>query len=168
MDILQFDIKFERYPTEPEGKLHLGIEAWINGQEVAPWWHLPLDFDALKESAVVYGAYFFWTCSCGHPECAGLREGIQVVHSKDLISWISPPAPIADFGDLHFDRVAYKQAIDRALAQRDYQADLHHANGQVFEFVAHRAEDRGWYEGESVVVPPRFLTKVRPKKKGHK
>jgi hypothetical protein len=91
-----------------------------------------------------------------------------VVHSEALISWIGSPAPIAAFGDLHFDRVAYKQAIDRALAQRDYQADLHHANGETFEFVAHRAVDRGWYEGESVVVPPRFLAKVRPKKKGRK
>lgn len=163
MDLLQFDIKLEPYPSQPEGKMQLGIEAWINGQEVTPWWNLPLDFDALRESIWNDGAYFIWTCSCGIPECAGLKQPIRVVHSTDRISWLGAPPPIAAFGELHFDKQEYAKAIHRALEQRDYRAGILRAQGEPFDIVAHTASDRGWYEGDVIETTPKFLNKSKPK-----
>lgn len=41
-----------------------------------------IDLNQLRSSLDENGNFFIWTCSCGSPGCAGLFNGIHVIHSN--------------------------------------------------------------------------------------
>jgi hypothetical protein len=150
MDDLRLEIKFERPPSQPEGKFVLAVEGSINGLPIASFEVYPLDLDALKASSVCAGDYYIWTCSCGIPACAGFYHPIVVVHGAETISWLGAPRPIDQLGDLQFDKQAYVQEVNRALQQMKYYAHLYRAQGEPFEFALGTAEDLFWRKEDRV------------------
>jgi hypothetical protein len=172
MDQLQLIIRFEQAPTEPEGKLYLGVEAVVNGQLVAAIHYLPLDLVALRASAKVPDKYYLWSCTCGIPECAGIWEPVAVTHEAETISWHCNARPLEDFGMLKFDKATYQHALTRLLEQLQYELSVRRAIGEQFEWVIDQEDalfDRNPWEGPPTYDRPRPsrgkpFTPLKPRK----
>jgi len=52
------------------------------------YYELAADLRELEKSAEGDGEFFILTCSCGEPRCAGIRQGIQVSHQRDRVTWV--------------------------------------------------------------------------------
>lgn len=52
------------------------------------YFQLAADLMELQRSVDQSGEYFIITCSCGWPECAGIKRGIQVSHQGECITWV--------------------------------------------------------------------------------
>lgn len=64
---------------------YLITRIWVDGahlDEPHPI-HLPLLIQSLHEP----GAYDIFTCDCGEGGCAGIFEGIHVMHEGELVHW---------------------------------------------------------------------------------
>ena len=53
-----------------------------------------IDALMLVESAFASGEYHIYNCSCGEPPCAGLDDGVIVLHHKQFVEW-KIPVPLA-------------------------------------------------------------------------
>jgi hypothetical protein len=165
-DKLKLQVKCEPFPSTPEGKPQIAVEATLNDIPVTTWDDLPVDMDALKASSVCAGEYYIWNCTCGIPECAGLKQPIQVTHESETITWRNNPRPIADFGDLVFDKTAYLRTIDVALKEMKLQAKLHRQQGIEVEFLLRSEDEVFWRPEDRVSAPLPIATKMKGKKKG--
>ncbi len=155
-DKLRLLVKCGPFPSDPEGKHYLAVEATINDIEVTTWDDLPVDMDAMKASSVCDGEFYLWNCSCGYPSCGGLREGIKVVHQNDVIRWkkSSPTGKgrdiLEEFGELVFDKAAYVRTVTEALKEMKRQAFLRRDQGIAVEFLLRREEEVFWRSEDQV------------------
>ena len=70
--------------------------------------------DALFGAAFADGEFYFFTCGCGEPGCAGINEPTEVTSDGDKVYWhIIQPEPERWFT---FRRDQYVDAIREALA----------------------------------------------------
>ncbi|MFN8393391.1 MAG: hypothetical protein U0176_01815 [Bacteroidia bacterium] len=166
-DKLRLHIHYEPLPQDTSGKRQLAISATINDIPVVEWWDLPIDIRAMKESAILSGKYFLWTCTCGIPYCAGLRAAIQVKHHESTITWKGGVPPLQDFGDMTFDKEAYQETVQSAWQRLQEEARWHHRDKEVFEVMLMELEEVLWKEGGSNERPKPNHNKCSnpPKKK---
>jgi hypothetical protein len=72
-----------------------------------------IDYRELTKSAFADGEFYFFTCGCGEPACAGINEPIEVTSDGDKVYWhIIQPEPERWFT---FRRAQYVDAIREAL-----------------------------------------------------
>jgi hypothetical protein len=76
-----------------------------------------LDETELRRSFESPGEYWFLTCSCGEPGCAGLFTPFQVEHLEDgIIHWhVTDPGPERDF---YFSRDQAVRELQKAGLMR--------------------------------------------------
>jgi len=99
---------------------------WINDECISEG--LTVDIRALVASLKGPGQYDILTCSCGEAFCAGIWEGIIVIHWPDTIRWLIPdplvePVELDEgekkrilrFRDRHFRKADYFRAITSAV-----------------------------------------------------
>jgi hypothetical protein len=152
-DRLKLLVKCEPFPTSTDGKLQLAVEATINDIAVTTWDDLPVDMDAMKASSICAGEYYLWNCTCGHPSCAGLRQGILVEHENEAIIWRNPPSTgkgrflLQNFGELVFDKSAYVRTVQEAMKEMKRQAYWHRDQGLNLVFLL-RSEEEVFWRGE--------------------
>ena len=78
------------------------------GQEYA------IDFIELARTGIADGEYFFLTCGCGEPGCAGLFEPIKVTSDAEKIHWhVTKPEPERWFT---FTKSNYKKELRKMIA----------------------------------------------------
>jgi len=65
---------------------------WINDERLYP--EFTVDMREVVASIKGPGQYDIFTCSCGEPGCAGIWEGVIVIHWPNSIRWLIP---------LHYD-----------------------------------------------------------------
>ncbi len=152
-DKLKLLVKCAPFPSDPEGKYYLAVEATINDMPVTTWDDLPVDMDAMKASSICDGEFYLWNCTCGYPSCGGLREGIRVVHKNEVIRWKKSATPIKgrdileEFGELEFDKAAYVRTVTEAFKEMKRQAFWHRDQGMEVEFLL-RGEDEVFWRSE--------------------
>lgn len=83
----------------------------INGKSLSP--DNPIDLIHLSKSCQLSGEFFIVTCGCGDAGCAGIDDGIRVMHFDDRIIW-EVPDPIS-YNGLSDD------AVKRASENRVYK-----------------------------------------------
>ncbi|MCB0078862.1 MAG: hypothetical protein KDD73_15730 [Anaerolineales bacterium] len=76
-------------PDPLTGEKSLVTVVRIDGRPLLDFLHfgLAVSLIALQRSAAQTGDYFIVTCRCGDAGCAGIRQGIALVHQRDRISW---------------------------------------------------------------------------------
>jgi hypothetical protein len=95
-------ISFTLETTPPEdGQRASGVvvraSLTVDDREVSK---LPIDLRALLASTERSGEYFIFTCGCGNSGCAGVDNGIIVVHSDyGLTDWFIPEPMQLRYGD---------------------------------------------------------------------
>jgi hypothetical protein len=78
-----------------------------------------IDLLALTQSMSNDGRYFIITCTCGDPGCAGIDQGIKVIHNDENVQWLitergcGPEEPM----EFTFNRELYVQSIKDAVTQ---------------------------------------------------
>jgi hypothetical protein len=70
---------------------------------------------ALERSVHEDGEFFFVTCTCGVPMCAGIREGIRVTHDHKSVHWVV--RGLGDTQTFYFDPEEYERAIRSGIKQ---------------------------------------------------
>lgn len=63
---------------------------WINDECISK--RVTVDMRVLVASIQGSGEYEILTCSCGESGCAGIWEGIIVIHRQESIQWLIPHA----------------------------------------------------------------------------
>lgn len=98
---------------------------WINGERLYPGF--TIDMRHLVASMRGSGQYDIFTCSCGEPGCAGIWEGIVVLHWPNSIRWLIPlhyddeeskneeDETVLAFKDKWFRKTDYLQAVSSAM-----------------------------------------------------
>lgn len=83
-DVFGLQLKVGDSPSH-EGAKQLYAEIWINGQHIDEphFLDLPLVVQSLHEE----GWFEIFTCSCGFGSCAGIVNGIRVIHDRQYIHW---------------------------------------------------------------------------------
>jgi len=117
MHQLSIEIKYEPYPGSASSRRELSLECSIDGILLIPWNTFAMDVFALVESAKKPGTYFIWTCDCGIPECAGIYQGVQVIHRPDTVVWKDNKHPLKHFPYAEFDKGEYTQTIQTTWDQ---------------------------------------------------
>ncbi len=46
-----------------------------------------INLSELRDSIAEDGTFFIWTCACGAPSCAGMYDGVEVIHHDDQTTW---------------------------------------------------------------------------------
>jgi hypothetical protein len=94
---------------------------YIDGQCISSGYCI--DMRALVESFEAPGDYFFLTCSCGEPGCAGLSIPFHVAHLGDgIIHWqIEQPEPEREF---YFSAGQALHSLVSGLLTRQLHEDL--------------------------------------------
>lgn len=80
--------------SEPEtGEPGLLVIAKINQQPIVDfaYYGLTTSLPELARSIHKNGEFFIITCHCGVAGCAGIRQGIEVTHAKNQVSWRYQP-----------------------------------------------------------------------------
>jgi hypothetical protein len=97
---LQLNIALESATSDDEQNLtgfRVCPSILIEGESISS---LPIDLGELVESIEMSGEYFIYTCGCGVAECAGVYEGIVVLHSPHgKVSWFVPVPMAQSFDD---------------------------------------------------------------------
>ena len=71
--------------TQEEGNTTLYSQIWIDGQHLdEPHF---IDLPALIQSIYKEGWRDIFTCGCGIAGCAGIPDGIRVIHSGEFVRW---------------------------------------------------------------------------------
>lgn len=72
-----------------------------------------LDYVELVRSMCLDGGYYFFTCGCGEPGCAGIHSSVKIRHADGFIHWHSTePGPERNFT---FAAPQYRCSIMEAL-----------------------------------------------------
>ena len=109
----------------------------------------PLDLNALADSCKFTGEFDILTCGCGIAGCAGIFEGIHVVHGEDAIIWRVPkplclpskkPPRKVTYTEYLFDRNQYVEAL-RTGVERGKRLLWDHDN---FEYELIRTVPHGF------------------------
>ncbi len=79
---------------------------------------LSTDLPALQQSINQDGEFYIVTCWCGHPGCAGIREGIKVAYEEPNIHWVV--RGIGPTRTFYFDKQEYETAIKQGIRQLQY------------------------------------------------
>lgn len=165
-DKLRLHIHYEPLPQDESGKRQLAISATINDIPIVEWWDLPIDIQAMKESAIQSGKYYLWTCTCGFPQCAGLNAPIHVKHHGSTITWKCGVPPVQDFGDLTFDKEEYHHTVQSAWHRLQEEARWHHRDKENFEVMLMELDEVLWKEGGNPERPkPNHNKAPSPSKK---
>lgn len=61
---------------------------WVNDECISEG--VTVDLRELVASMEKSGQYDILTCSCGEPGCAGIWEGVVVIHWPEAIRWLIP------------------------------------------------------------------------------
>lgn len=89
------------------------IQLNINDIKISP--DLAVNLFALAKSCQIDGEFYFFTCECGDPSCAGIRDGVTVIHSPNKITWSLQVEALEQ--QLEFDQVSYQNAVDQTILQ---------------------------------------------------
>ena len=120
MNLLHFEIKLDYFESLNPKAPQLVVECFIDGKTTTHWQDLPIDILELVDSVKQTGEYHIWTCTCGIPECGGIKKGITVEIRTHSVTWKHSGRPLEHFGTLEFDRTHYEQCIQ--LLWHDYKA----------------------------------------------
>ncbi|WP_420264706.1 hypothetical protein [Candidatus Magnetominusculus dajiuhuensis] len=97
MDYDTLRIEYRVVKDDTSSKKHMVPSLWINNECLTDGF--TLDMRGLVASVKGNGQYDILTCSCGEPICAGISEGIIVLHHRDyeakFVRWLIPH-PIRD------------------------------------------------------------------------
>jgi hypothetical protein len=75
------------------------------------------------------GEYWILTCSCGHPGCAAITQGVHVFWDGSQVQWVMlQPGPARA---IVFDDVAYRKAIKQGLTEFLNRCREHPSEGIV-------------------------------------
>ncbi|AFY74627.1 hypothetical protein Syn7502_02669 [Synechococcus sp. PCC 7502] len=108
-------IKSHIYTSESDDNLYFVIAIFVDEEAIADFDSYATCLAQLKQSVTSAGTYFILTCSCGVFECAGIYQGIRVVHHAKTIEWIiHQPQPHRVF---IFDADDYKEAVNYGIDQ---------------------------------------------------
>lgn len=81
-----------------------------------------LDISELKAALRIDGTYMIYTCSCGEPACAGLRDGIRVSTEDKLLHWEDLDArEVFVFEKLTMQMQLNKLETDMAFFQKKFK-----------------------------------------------
>jgi len=98
------------------------LEFLIDGEAPYPYGDI-VDVQNLKESLTQSGRFFIFNCSCGHPECTGRTEGVEVTLDGELVIWedldydkkwiLNTETIIAQLRGIQGDITFYKKLLTR-------------------------------------------------------
>ena len=113
---------------------YLGFEILVDGQPLTDFTDYALNLEAFLESITQDGQFYLITCWCGIPECAGITQGINVLHDQGLIHWImTQPSPAQT---LLFEPEMYARTVDAAIKQgKKLIAQAKDNNHQTVEII---------------------------------
>jgi len=73
---------------EDEGEMALLFEVMVDDVPLLDYDEYAVDLQQLSESLVgTDGEYFIVTCSCGDAACAGIMQGVNILHQGGNIHW---------------------------------------------------------------------------------
>jgi hypothetical protein len=113
MNTLLVQTRIERDPADP--RPYFLSDLLVDGESIVNLKHdgLGIDLVALARSVKQGGEFFIITCSCGDAGCAGIDEGIEVIHDSDEVRWVvrgfSPDRAYV------FEKAAYATSIKQGL-----------------------------------------------------
>jgi hypothetical protein len=109
----------------------VGVTLLVDGMPLhqSTW----VDLKALEKSASGSGEYWIFSCACGEPACAGIYNGVVVLHAAESVTWLVPeplrewledatapdvpPEGVRIFKEIEFDRHAYLRAISTGVGR---------------------------------------------------
>jgi hypothetical protein len=88
MNKLSLHYQREQEPGQDEWYWRVIVK--VDAEPVVDFRHYELaaDLEELQKSAEGEGEFFIITCFCGEPQCAGIQEGIKVLHQGDHVTWV--------------------------------------------------------------------------------
>lgn len=125
---------FRDAPDEPLRPL-LAPSLRIDGESMLD--RFTLDLRKLVASTHRNGEFWLFTCGCGTSACAGIYNGVEVLHCPTEILWRVPYPMRQSSGDdpvrreYVFERHAYFGIVDAALAQAKEMADRFHGDVEL-------------------------------------
>lgn len=109
------ELKGELYAPEVNDSSWFVIALLVDGEPIVDFHCYSIFLAELKRSLVGSGTCFILTCTCGFPECAGIHEGVNVVHKEKIVEWtVVQPRPQRTFS---FDSAAYEHAVTYGIEQ---------------------------------------------------
>lgn len=123
------DIRVTMFETPGIGsdglpQTRVGLELLVDGAPVQAFADVCLSICDLVASSTCDGEFCIGSCTCGEPACAGVWEGVHVMHEGALTSW-SVPMPYAISGDdeppseppltYEFSNSQYEEQVTKAV-----------------------------------------------------
>lgn len=105
---LNFQISYKDSTWDKTTTRHIILKIMIDNIEYSSWGY---SFTSLFDSISKDGEYYIFTCSCGTPGCAGIFNGVIVIHEENHIIWKVPDPISIDTDDENYnedDEVKYK------------------------------------------------------------
>ncbi|MGD8397668.1 MAG: hypothetical protein PVG11_02310, partial [Anaerolineae bacterium] len=93
---------------------------------------------ALQRSIDEDGEFFFVTCTCGIPMCAGIREGVRVTRAHNRVHWVV--RGLGDTQTFYFDAEEYGAAIKWGIKQ--FQQIMREKRLEAYPPINERLLDR--------------------------
>ncbi|MBD2395164.1 hypothetical protein VKI21_18605 [Cyanobacterium aponinum UTEX 3222] len=111
----KLEIQSKIYHFDNDDNLYFVTVILVDEEPIADFSYYATSLTELKKSIEQKGNYFILTCWCGIPDCAGIDQGIQVIHSQNAVKWtIHQPKPNRTF---IFPANDYKIIITEAIEQ---------------------------------------------------
>jgi len=115
LNILGLEIRREKTQRGNRASVNWYQRLLVDGESLSKGYCL--DYGQLVESLEKDGEFYFLTCGCGEPGCAGIYHGIRVRHDVGLVFWhVHFPEPERHFC---FSATQYREAVCTALTAAD-------------------------------------------------
>lgn len=92
------------------------VEIQLNINDIKIYPDIAVNLFALAKSCQIDGEFYFFTCECGEPGCAGIRDGVTVIHSSNKITWHLMNEGLNQ--QFEFDPASYQNAVDQIILQQ--------------------------------------------------
>lgn len=124
-------------------------ELLVDGVAIADFEEYATSLHALMASLDRDGEYFIITCECGVPSCVGLRSGIRVQRSGDVVEWnMREPSQHS----YRFPADDYRAAVESGIERAHEALNRLLAEGKEAELVPYLdGDDRRIYFGEGAI-----------------
>lgn len=117
------------------GQLQISSEIELTINSISPYDQGDIvDFELLKMSVKIDGAYHIFNCTCGVPQCAGYSRGILISSSNGYVYWEDQ-----DSGNKWiFDKETIEIQVERI-------------DEEISEFEKYFYQNKGSYQGLIIV-----------------
>lgn len=110
----KLELQSKIYRFDNDNNLYFVSIILVDGQPITDFSYYATSLTELKDSIKHNGNYFIITCWCGVPDCAGIEQGIKVIHHQNTVKWTMTQPQAQQF---IFSTDDYKTSITQGIEQ---------------------------------------------------